>query len=94
MTSRTSRYFYAAGARRDDIDEDRAGRLFAVVEAAFNEDKMIIEAQQKLIDMDPGRRMLPTSLDAGPTQFRKLVQTLLEHDGRPGPVASATAQAG
>ena len=43
--------------------------------------------------MDPGRRMLPTSLDAGPTQFRKLVQTLLDHDGQPGPVANATAQA-
>ncbi|MEI7873445.1 MAG: Rieske 2Fe-2S domain-containing protein [Alphaproteobacteria bacterium] len=83
MSNRTSRYFYAAGARSADIDQDRVGRLFAVVEAAFNEDKAIIEAQQKLIDLDLARRMLPTSLDAGPTQFRKLVQTLLEHDGQP-----------
>ena len=76
MTARTSRYFYTAGARSADLDEDRVGRLYAIVEAAFNEDKTIIEAQQKLIDMDPGRRMLPTSLDAGPTRFRKLVDTL------------------
>ena len=93
MSNRTSRYFYAAGARSADIDQDRVGRLFAVVEAAFNEDKAIIEAQQKLIDLDSTRRMLPTSLDAGPTQFRKLVQTLLEHDGQPGPSATATARA-
>ena len=93
MTARTSRYFYAAGARSADLDEDRVGRLYAVVEAAFNEDKAIIEAQQKLIDMDPERRMLPTSLDAGPTQFRKLVQTLLDHDGQPGPATTAARNA-
>jgi phenylpropionate dioxygenase-like ring-hydroxylating dioxygenase large terminal subunit len=91
MTHRTSRYFYAAGARSTDIDPDRLGRLFAIVEAAFNEDKAIIEAQQKLIDLEPDRRMLPTSLDAGPTQFRRLVQTLLEQDGQPGPVVAARA---
>jgi phenylpropionate dioxygenase-like ring-hydroxylating dioxygenase large terminal subunit len=85
MTDRTTRYFYAAGARNADIDSDRADRLFGVVEAAFAEDKAIIEAQQKVIDRDPARRMLPTSLDAGPTQFRKLVQKLLELEGRPGP---------
>ena len=43
---------------------------------AFHEDKRIIEAQQKLIDLEPGRAMLPTSLDAGPTQFRKLVEAM------------------
>ena len=74
---RRSRYFYAAGARTGDIDPDRLDRLFAVTETAFHEDKSIIEAQQKMIDREPGRRMLPTSLDAGPTQFRKMVDALL-----------------
>ena len=36
-------------------------------------DKTIIEAQQKLIDREPERPMLGTSLDAGPTHFRKMV---------------------
>lgn len=83
VSARTSRYFYAAGARRQDIDADKLERLFAVTAAAFGEDKALIEAQQKLIDLDPGRRMLPTSLDAGPTRFRKLVDTLLAGDGAP-----------
>jgi vanillate O-demethylase monooxygenase subunit len=74
--NRQSRYFYAAGARTGDIDPDRLGRLYAVTETAFHEDKALIEAQQKLIDLDPSRRMLPTSLDAGPTQFRRLVDGL------------------
>ncbi len=72
-----SRYFYAAGARTADIDPDQLERLFAVTENAFQEDKAIIEAQQKIIDREPERRMLPTSLDGGPTQFRKMVDTLV-----------------
>ena len=53
---RASRYFYAAGARSEDIEPDKLERLFAVTEVAFNEDKTIIEAQQKLIDLDPDAR--------------------------------------
>lgn len=76
VTGRTSRYFYAVGTRAEDIDPDKLERLYAVTTTAFHEDKRIIEGQQKLIDLEPGRAMLPTSLDAGPTQFRKLVDSL------------------
>jgi vanillate O-demethylase monooxygenase subunit len=75
--ARKSRYFYAAGTRATDIDPDKLERLYAVTTTAFHEDKGIIEAQQKLIDLEPGRAMLPTSLDAGPTQFRKLVEAMV-----------------
>ncbi len=91
QSNRTTRYFYAAGARSGDIDDDRLERLFAIVETAFSEDKAIIEAQQRVIDLDPDRRMLPTSFDAGPTRFRRLVQDLLDHDGQPGPAAAVRA---
>ncbi len=77
MTKRTSRYFYAAGARAEDLNDDRVDRLFDVTTTAFHEDKTIIEAQQKMIDLDPGRPMLPTSLDAGPTRFRKMVEAMV-----------------
>ena len=76
VSARASRYFYAVGARASDIDEDQCERLFALTTTAFHEDKALIEAQQKLIDLDPERRMLPTSLDAGPTQFRKMVEAM------------------
>ena len=76
VTGRTSRYFYSVGTRVEDIDPDKLERLYAVTTTAFHEDKRIIEAQQKLIDLEPGRAMLPTSLDAGPTQFRKLVEAM------------------
>lgn len=89
--ARASRYFFAAGARAGDIDPDRVGRLFAVTEAAFHEDKALIEAQQKLIDLDPARRMLPTSLDAGPTRFRQLVERLQGAEGAAVPAPPAMA---
>lgn len=76
VSARASRYFYAAGARRDDIDPDKLERLFGVTQLAFNEDKTLIEAQQRTIDLDPSRPMLGTSLDAGPTRFRKMVEGL------------------
>jgi len=87
---RASRYFYAAGTRAGDIDADKLDRLFAVTETAFYEDKTLIEAQQKMIDLDPERRMLPTSLDAGPTQFRKLVDGLLAARDTPEAAAVTT----
>ena len=74
---RASRYFYAVGTRARDIDADRLERLFGVTTAAFYEDMTIIEAQQKLIDRDPARPMLGTSLDAGPTHFRKMVDVMV-----------------
>ena len=91
ISPRRSRYFYAAGARAGDIEPDRLDRLFAVTETAFGEDKALIEAQQKLIDLEPDRRMLPTSLDAGPTRFRHLVDSLLAADAAsPAAVRSAS----
>ena len=86
--NRASRYFFAVGARSTDIDPDRVGRLYAVTETAFHEDKALIEAQQRTIDLDPSRRMLPTSLDAGPTQFRRLVDGLLAAERGSAPSAA------
>ena len=90
--NRAARYFYAVGTRAVDIDADKLERLFGVTTTAFYEDKTIIEAQQKLIDLAPERRMLPTSLDAGPTQFRKMVDGWLaaEQGNRPAAAVRST----
>jgi vanillate O-demethylase monooxygenase subunit len=77
MGERKSRYFYAVGTRAEDIDPEKLDRLYGVTTQAFHEDKTIIEAQQKVIDRDPSRQMLGTSLDTGPTQFRKMVEAMV-----------------
>jgi phenylpropionate dioxygenase-like ring-hydroxylating dioxygenase large terminal subunit len=80
VTERTSRYYYAVGLRSRDGSAAMAEEMFRFTETAFHEDKGIIEAQQQVIDLAPERRMMSTSLDAGPTQFRRLVDELIARE--------------
>ena len=80
VTIRSSRYYYLAGARRDQSDDSLLGKLWEVAEAAFREDVVIIEAQQRVLDLDPGRHMLNTSLDVGLSQFRRVLRELVERE--------------
>jgi vanillate O-demethylase monooxygenase subunit len=77
VTATTSRYFYAAGGRSKDATAELAGEIFRFTEVAFHEDKVIIEAQQKVIDQDPTRPMLSLSMDGGPNLFRGMVRELI-----------------
>jgi vanillate O-demethylase monooxygenase subunit len=89
MTARTARYYFAAGARSGDVSPAIVARMVRFTERAFQEDKEIIEAQQKAIDLDPSRPMLGTSLDAGPTRFRALMQQLVAAEAATMSSASA-----
>ena len=77
MTERTTRYFYSAGNRASDMGEVDAQGKFAIVEAAFHEDTMMIEAQQNVIDCHPGKRMTWINADRGLTLFRKIMDQLM-----------------
>jgi vanillate O-demethylase monooxygenase subunit len=77
VTETTSRYFYAAGGRSKDASADLAGEIFRFTEVAFHEDKVIIEAQQKVIAQDPARQMLQLSMDGGPNLFRGIMRELM-----------------
>jgi vanillate O-demethylase monooxygenase subunit len=98
-TERTSRYFYATGARSTDATVALADEMFRFTETAFHEDKAIIEAQQKVIDLDPDQPMMSLSSDAGPNLFRGIVKQLVDAEARlpqparvAEPVALAAAQ--
>jgi phenylpropionate dioxygenase-like ring-hydroxylating dioxygenase large terminal subunit len=80
VTARRSRYYYLAGGRREQLDDALLDKLFAVAEAAFVEDLAIIEAQQRVLDLDPGRHMLNTSLDVGLSQFRRILRELVQRE--------------
>jgi phenylpropionate dioxygenase-like ring-hydroxylating dioxygenase large terminal subunit len=77
VTPTTSRYFYSAGGRSKDASEELAGEIFRLTEVAFHEDKVIIEAQQNIINQDPARPMLSLSMDGGPNLFRGIVRELI-----------------
>lgn len=81
VTERTSRYFFMSGGHR----EQSAGATFAaklaeVTVMAFHEDKRMIEAQQRAIDRDPSRPIMPTVHDRGVTLYNRMKERLLAQE--------------
>lgn len=76
VTEKSARYFFAWGPRRDHGDEAYRDALMGVAGQAFQEDKVMIEAQQRVIDATPDPQVMPTAHDRGVTLFNRLVERL------------------
>lgn len=83
--AKTSRYFFNWGPRRGHGDEALRDALMDIAAMAFGEDKVMIEAQQKVIDRSPDARIMPTAHDKGVTIFNRLVERLAKEDTAPTP---------
>ena len=77
---RQSRYFFSWGPHRQHGDEALRDGLMQLAAVAFGEDKVMIEAQQKVIDRTPDQRIMPTAHDKGVTLFNRLVERLAKLD--------------
>lgn len=89
LTARTTCYFFAFGPWSRDpaaVQAKEAFRDLAV--RAFTEDKTMLEAQQKIIDADPSRRMIFFEVDKAPVLYGRIVERLLAKE-RPGAAAGA-----
>ena len=84
LTAKTSRYFFSWGPHRDHGDEALRDSLMNLADMAFGEDKVMIEAQQRVIDMTSDPVVMPSAHDRGVTLFNRLVEKLAraESDGR------------
>ena len=81
ISEKRSRYFYATGFAAELAKPGVVEGAFAIVNAAFAEDKRIIEGQQRIWDLTaPGTRMQSTPHDAAPLAFRRLVQKRLAQE--------------
>ena len=76
MGDKTARYFFSWGPQRDHGGEALRDMLMGIAAKAFDEDKVMIEAQQRVIDMTPDPRVMPTAHDRGVTLFNRLVERL------------------
>lgn len=76
MTDRTSRYFFSWGPHRDFGDAEMRDGLMQLAGMAFEEDRIMIEAQQRVIDETDEPQIMPTAHDKGVTLFNRLVQRL------------------
>jgi vanillate O-demethylase monooxygenase subunit len=77
LTGKTSRYFFSWGPHRKHGDEAMRDGLMQLADMAFGEDKVMIEAQQKVVDRTPDPRVMPTAHDKGVTMFTRLVERLV-----------------
>lgn len=84
MTLKTSRYFFSWGPHRKHGDAALRDTLMALAGKAFEEDRTIIEAQQRVIDSTPEPRIMPTGADRAITLFNQLVaKRVREEEGAP-----------
>ena len=89
MTDATSRYFFNWGPRAGEGSDALADAMLQVAHQAFSEDKAIIEAQQRVVNLDPGRKEVLTSADVGPTQMRSVIQQLIKSESAVGAASAA-----
>src|SRR3569833_4015255 len=78
--AKTSRYFFSWGPRRGHGDEALRDSLMALAGVAFGEDKVMIEAQQKVIARTSAPRIMPTAHDKSETLLNRLVERLAKQD--------------
>lgn len=76
LTDKTTRYFFTAGPHRKFGNEALRDMIVQITHAAFAEDKRMIEAQQRIIDLAPDHPIMPTIHDKGVTLFNRLVETM------------------
>lgn len=75
-TDRSSRYFFSWGPHRAHGDAAMRDGMMQLAGVAFAEDKIMIEAQQRVIDMTPDPIVMPTAHDRGVTLFNRLVDKM------------------
>lgn len=80
MTERTTRYFYSWGPNARLGNEEDMKIMLEIGASAFAEDKNIIEAQQKNIDLDPSFSVMPTVHDKGVIMFQRLMLKLIREE--------------
>jgi phenylpropionate dioxygenase-like ring-hydroxylating dioxygenase large terminal subunit len=77
---KTSRYFFSWGPHRNHGDEALRDFLLGVAQQAFAEDKVMIEAQQQVIDRTASPSIVAIAHDRGPILFNRLVEQLAQDE--------------
>jgi len=83
MTDKTSRYFFSWGPHKDHGDAVLRDNLMKLAGMAFEEDRVMIEAQQRVIDSTPEPVVMPIGHDKGITLYNRLVERMARESGKP-----------
>ena len=89
LTDERSCYFFAYGPWAKEPEHMET--LYQLGLKAFNEDRLMIEAQQRNINRSPDSKMMTIAIDSGVAQFRRLMDDAMLAERQS---AGATAAAG
>ena len=88
-TDNSTHYFFAHPHNFMIDQPEVTRRITENLMVAFEEDRGIITAQQKNLDLDPSFKMMPMAADLALTQFRRVVQEALDKESAASPAAAA-----
>ena len=77
IDERRSYYTFSWGPSTRCGSKADADLMESMLMTAFTEDKVMIEAQQKIIDRDPTRTVMPIAADKGVILFNRLMERLM-----------------
>ena len=80
MEDGKARYFFCWGPHKDHGDAKLRDFLMGIAGQAFAEDKVMIEAQQKIINATPNPVPMPSAHDRGVTIFNRLVEKMARNE--------------
>jgi phenylpropionate dioxygenase-like ring-hydroxylating dioxygenase large terminal subunit len=75
-----ARYFFSFGPHRRFDDPVRRKNMMALIDKAFDEDKTMIEAQQKVIAASRDKSVVPTMHDRSITMYNGIVSKLARQE--------------
>ena len=78
LTATTTRYYFTWGPRAGDVLPGMVEGMAQLAVAAFTEDRLMIEAQQRIHNATPHLRMQPIVHDRGPAQMRWVMDKLMK----------------
>jgi phenylpropionate dioxygenase-like ring-hydroxylating dioxygenase large terminal subunit len=78
-TTRKSCYIFAFGPEKKYAEFEP--NFWDIGDMAFNEDKIMIEAQQRMIDAHPDAKMQPLSMDGATNRFGGIMNRLMREEG-------------
>ena len=77
LTRRTTSYFFCFGPWSRQPGGERLRHAFLELgRRVFEEDRVMLTAQQKIIDADPSRQMILFDVDRAPVLYRRIVDSL------------------
>ncbi len=88
LTGRSARYFFSWGPNVAEGSDALAAKMLEVANTAFTEDRVMIEAQQEVIDRNPPTQQVLTGHDKGPSLMRRVLEELIATESAPAATES------